>query len=229
MKNSVRFFLTITLILSAILVNAQGEEERNLDAFSEVRVSQAITLYLKQGNEEKVRVVADGIDLNDVITEVSGSRLKVYLDHGNHRNVSVKAYVTYRKINGISASSASGVFSEGVIKGEELDISVSSAADVEVDVDVERLEVSVSSSGDLELEGKTNRIEIEVSSAGGVDAYDLQAKVVQVRASSAGSAKVTALEEIDARASSGASIRYKGNPDKSQTDSSSGGSVRKSN
>jgi hypothetical protein len=50
-----------------------------------------------------------------------------------------------------------------------------------------------------------------------------------VEASSAGSVKVSASEELDAHASSGGSIRYRGNPDKSVTNSSSGGSVRKSN
>lgn len=227
--NSMRRLIVIALVLLAGITKAQETEERKVSSFEEIRVSQAITVYLKPGTSEKVRVEARGISLDEVLTEVSGSRLKIHLDDGNHRNHSVKVYVTYKRLSGITASSASGVFSEGVIKGEDLDISVSSAADVEVEVDVIELDVSVSSSGDLEVSGKSKYLTISASSAGGVDAYDLDASIVKVRASSAGSAKVSASEEIDARASSGASIRYKGSPNKSQTDSSSGGSVRKSN
>ncbi len=226
---SMRLIMMILVVFVTATANAQDSEERKVSSFEEIRVSEAITVYLKAGADEKVRVEARGIDLDEVITEVSGSRLKIHLDDGNHRNHAVKVYVTYKQLTGITASSASGVFSDGVIKGNNLDISVSSAADVEVDVDVNDLEVSVSSSGDLQVTGKSKYLTVSASSAGGVDAYDLDASIVKVRASSAGSAKVSASQEIDARASSGASIRYKGSPSKSQTDSSSGGSVRKSN
>jgi hypothetical protein len=41
--------------------------------------------------------------------------------------------------------------------------------------------------------------------------------------------KVSVVSELIAHASSGGSIRFRGNPNKSITDSSSGGSVKKSN
>jgi len=226
-----KFKIVAASLLVFVVSNlfAQRSEERNVGSFDAIRVSQAITVYLKPGNNEKVRVEADGLDVDDVLTEVSGSRLKIYLKKGNYNNTSVKVYVTFKSLSEITASSASGVFSDGIIKGNDLELSVSSAADIEVDIDVNRVDVSASSSGDVEITGSAKSLDISVSSAGGVDAYDLDAEVVKVRASSAGGAKVSASKEIDARASSGGSIRYKGNPDRSQTDSSSGGSVRKSN
>lgn len=216
------------VFLFANNINAQEIEERSVGSFHEVRTGQAIDVYLKQGTKESVRVEVKGISASDVLTEVSGGRLKVFLDHGNYSSHTVKVYVTYVKLDNISASSASGVFSEGTITGDKLEINVSSAADVEVAVDVQEVIVSVSSSGDLEIKGRTKYLDVSASSAGGVDAFDLEAEQAKVRASSAGNAKVTATKEIDANASSGGSIRYRGNPERSQTDSSSGGSVRKS-
>jgi hypothetical protein len=67
-----------------------------------------------------------------------------------------------------------------------------------------------------------------VESAAELEAYDLTSEIVRVSAASGGSAKVSVLNELNADASSGADIRFKGNPSKSRTDSSSGGSVRKS-
>lgn len=223
-----------TIVLAAIflsLVNfttfAQKSEERNVESFSKIKVSQAINCYLIEGTKEKVRVEVDGIDLDDVITEVSGGRLQIHLDRGNFRNVHVKVYVTYTSLNGISVSSAADVYSESVIKSEELDLSASSAGSMELEVDVNELSISVSSSGDVEIDGKANSLDAGASSAGEIDAYDLVCSKVRAEASSAGSIKVNATEEIRADASSGGSIRYKGNPLKSNTDSSSGGSVRK--
>lgn len=230
MNKSKSVLLTLIVFISAIGISvAQEVQERSVGSFDEIRVAEAIDVYIKPGSKESVRVEASGIALSEVLTDVSGGRLKIHLDEGRHRNHSVKVYVTFVELTGLSASSAAGIFSEGTINGDELEVKVSSAADIEIDVNVKELEASASSSGDLELSGKTIRLEVNASSAGGADAYDLEAESVRVRASSAGGVKVTATKEIDARASSGGSIRYRGNPSRSQTDSSSGGSVRKSN
>ena len=172
---------------------------------------------------------ARGVDASHVLTDLSGGTLRIHMSGGNYRNTDVNVYVTYKELSGVTATSASGVFSRSVIRSDDFEISVSSAANVELDLDVESLEVSVSSSGDVELSGRARRMQASVSSAGDINAYDLDCETVEVRSSSAGSAKVSASEEIEARATSGGSIRYRGNPARSNTDSSSGGSVRKSN
>ncbi len=163
------------------------------------------------------------------MTEVFGERLKVHLSKIRWRDYSVTVYISYVDLEGISASSAANVFGKNKITGSRLDLDVSSAADIEVEVDVEDLSVDASSSGDVEVSGRAKYLNIDVSSAGGVDAYDLEAEIVRVDASSGAGAKVFATKEINAEASSGASVRYRGDPAKSRTDTSSGGSVRKSN
>lgn len=210
-------------------VFAQNSEVRNVGSFSGVKAAEAIDVYLKKGDKESVRVEASGVSLSDVITEVAGSYLKIHMRSGNFHRTNVRVYVTYVNLEKISASSASNVFSDGVIKTSRMDISVSSAATVEVSLDAGEVMADVSSAGDIVMEGKARSLEAEASSAGDIDAYNMDAESVNVRVSSAGSAKVTATKELDARASSGGDVRYRGNPMKTNTDSSSGGSVKKSN
>jgi len=175
-------------------------------------------------------VVVTGIALNNVITEVSGSYLKVHMRDGNyHGNVNAKVYVTYVKVDKLSASSAGSLFSEGALEADDMEISASSAGSIEVTLKANSVDASVSSAGEIQLQGKTTSLDIDASSAGQIDAYDLEAQKVSAEASSAGSLKVTVTEDLKAHASSGGSIRYHGNPNKSITDSSSGGSVKKSN
>ncbi len=218
--------ITILSIIS-IGVFAQEREERKLSSFDKIKSSQAIDVYIKPGSEEKVVVVVDRIDLDDVLTEVSGGKLSIRLSKGNYRNIDVKVYVTYKNLNGVSASSASNITGEGTLKTDRLKIGVSSAASIELRIDCEDLNVSASSSGDMELEGRARSIYAKASSAGEIDAYDLVAENADLGASSAGDIRLTVNKSIDAHASSGGSIRYKGNPDKSNTNSSSGGSVKK--
>ncbi|UII23612.1 head GIN domain-containing protein [Fulvivirga ligni] len=208
---------------------AQESETRDVGTFSGVKSGQAIDVYLTKGAKESVKVEVRGIDLDDVETKVSGGELKIELGSGHFRNHSVKVYVTYVNLQSISASSAASIYGEGTIESQYLDIRVASAADIDVTVEAGSLDLSVSSSADINIKGQANRMEVSVSSAGSVNAYDLQAKIATIKVSSAGSAKVYVTDEIDARASSGGSVRYRGNPSKSSTNSSSGGSVNKSN
>ncbi len=212
------------------LALAQESETRSVDSFRGIKSSEAIDVYLKKGTKESVKVEVTGIRLSDVLTEVSGTNLRIHRREGNYRNSNtVKVYVTYVNLERISVSSASNVFSENPIKSSSMEINISSAASVEVSLDVDHLTVDASSAGDAVLAGKANTFEVEANSAGDIDAYALESLVVRASANSGGSAKVTVTKELDAQANSGGSIRYRGSPTKTNTDSNSGGSVKKSN
>jgi hypothetical protein len=209
---------------------AQQSETRSVGSFKGVKVGEAIDVYLKKGEKESVKVEATGVSLSDVITEITGGYLRVHMRDGNYRNQrSVKVYVTYVNIDRISSSSAANVFSEGTIKASSMEINASSAASVEISLDAETVSIDVSSAGDATLEGTAKSLRVEASSAGSVDAYNLNCDEVDASVSSAGSAKVSVSKALDAHASSGGSIRYRGNPTKTNTNASSGGSVKKSN
>jgi hypothetical protein len=211
------------------LANAQETENRTVGTFKGIKVAEGIDVYLKKGTKEALRVEVTGIKTSDVLSEISGEYLKIHMREGRYRDRTVKVYVTYVDINKLSSSSASNIFSEGVFKTNQLSMSASSAATIDIELDVNELVVSASSAGELELKGKAKSLEIDAASAGEVNAYDLLAEVVTVEVASGGSAKVNAVKEIKAHASSGGSIRYKGNPERSNTNSSSGGSVRRFN
>ena len=141
----------------------------------------------------------------------------------------VKVYVTYVELDKITASSASNIFSDGVIKCSLMEVHASSAANIEISLDATDVRVHVSSAGDVILAGKAKTIDAEASSAGEIDAYNLTVDSAEASTSSAGSIKLNVSQALDGHASSGGSIRYRGNPTKTNTNSSSGGSVKRSN
>lgn len=223
-------YLAIILVACfSISASAQQTETRSIGSFSGVKASEAIDVYLKKGDKESIRVEVNSGKTGDVITEVSGSYLKIHMRDGSYKNTDAKVYVTYVKLDKLSASSAGSIFAEGAIKSGDMEISASSAGTIDVNVDAMSLESSSSSAADIELKGRVKRLTADASSAGEIDAYDLEAEKVEAEASSGGSIKVNVTKDLVAHASSGGGIRYRGNPDKSITESSSGGSVKKSN
>ena len=228
MKNLL--LITSILVITTWVARGQESETRNIGSFSGVKVTEGIDVYLKRGDKESVRVEVSGTSLSNVITEISGSYLRVHMRDGNYRgNVQAKVYVTYVKVDKLSASSAGSIFSEGTIQANDIEVSASSAGSIEINLDATDVNASASSAGEMELQGKTKSLNVDVSSAGQIDAYDLEAQKVIAEAASAGSLKINVTNDLAAHASSGGNIRYHGNPEKSITDSSSGGSVKKSN
>lgn len=224
MKN---FWALILVAFSFSGAVAQQTETREVGSFSGVKVAEGIDVFLSEGEKEQVRVEVEGTDPSNIVTEVAGAYLKVHMHDGRYRSVDAKVYVTYVNLDKLTASSAGNIYSEGTLRANSLEISASSAGSVEVSIDAENADVSSSSAGDVELKGKARNISFEAASAGEIDAYDLQADEVEAEASSAGSIKLSVKESLQAHASTGGSIRYRGNPDRSNTNSSTGGSVKK--
>jgi hypothetical protein len=226
MKNLLAFVLLVCSFFNAV---AQQTVTRDVGTFSGVKAAEGIDVFLKKGDKEEVKVEVTGTDASNVITEVSGSYLKIHRRDGRYRDLQAKVYVTYVELDKLSASSAGSIFSESSIQANSIEISASSAGSVEVAIDAGSAEISSSSAGDVELKGRAKKILAEASSAGEIDAYDLLADEVEAEASTAGSVKVNVKETLDAEASTGGSIRYRGNPDRLNSNSSTGGSVRKTN
>ncbi|HYG19276.1 MAG TPA: head GIN domain-containing protein [Ohtaekwangia sp.] len=223
------FRALVIVLFSSLTVAAQQTETRETGAFSGVKAAEGVDVYLKKGDMEQVKVEVTGTQTSNVITEVSGSYLKIHMKDVRERNVSAKVYVTYVSLDKVSASSAGSIFSEGTLQARDMEISASSAGSIDLTVEAETLSVSSSTAGDVELKGKVRSISADASTAGEIDAYDLQAEEVDAEASTGGSVKINAQESLTARASSGGSIRYRGSPDRSDINSSTGGAVRKSN
>ncbi len=221
--------LVLVFLLIGSILYAQESETRNVGSFRGIKSSTGIDVYLKKGSKESVRVEVSGTDIKNVITEVSGDYLKIQMTEGRYnRTRTVKVYVTYVELTKLSCSSASSIYADEIIKTRSLSLSASSAGSIDVGVEVESLTASVSSAAEIELRGKARRVEMEASSAAKISGYDLEAEEADLSASSAGSIRISVSQKIDARASSGADIRYRGSPMKTNTNSSSGGSVRKS-
>jgi hypothetical protein len=218
----------ITMVCLGVAGQAQNTETRNIASFSGVKVAEGVDVYLKKGDKESVKVEVTGTSADNVLTEVSGSYLKVHLRDGNYRHVDAKVYVTYVKIEKLSASSAGSIFSDGVVKADKMEITASSAGTVELNLEANSAEISASTAGDLELSGKCKSATLDASSAGEIDAYDLMVEEAEVTSSTGGSIKLSVSKNLDARASTGGTVRYRGNPDRNNTSSSTGGSVKKS-
>jgi hypothetical protein len=229
MKQISLFLAALVIGFAALAGNTDKTETRNVSNFKGVDVSTGIDLYITMGENESVKLVASDDIIDRIITEVKDGVLHIYVKQNNWFNWSGnetrKAYVTIKELNRIEASSGSDVKSENTLKGEELKIRVSSGADVNVDVYYKNLDVDTSSGSDAKITGKVKNLKASSSSGSDISAGDLESVNCKASASSGSDITVNVSEELYATASSGADVKYYGNPSVKDIDESSGGDV----
>ena len=204
------------------------EETRDISGFTGVLVSSGIDVYLSEGDQFEVRVVADE-NLMDVIeTRLNGKMLDVGTDNVSIRNAkSKKVYVTLPELTALKISSAGDCKGQTLFHCDDLELGVSSAGDLTLDVEANRIDLGISSSGDVKLAGKADVFNASLSSAGDLHAFDLVAGKVKVDVSSAGDARVHATDEISMSASSAGNIHYMGDAKVIRSSESSAGDIIK--
>ena len=216
------------------VINDKNAVARNVKDFHAINVSDGIDLYLSYG-EEAAAVSASEIKYRDRIkTEVENGVLKIWYDRDaanqlvftNKRNL--KAYVSYKNLDMLTASSGSDVLVDGTIKGNSLSMKVSSGSDFKGNVDVNELTVDQSSGSDVKIGGKATKVSVEASSGSDFNGLELITDVCTAKGSSGSDIAITVNKELNAHASSGSDIRYRGNPSVTKS-RSSGGSVSQRN
>lgn len=204
------------------------EEYRDVSGFTGVHVSSGIDVYLSQGDDYQVVVEADENLQEVILTELKGSLLVVKTDRVSIRRAKAKqVHVTMPELDELKISSAGDCVGKTPFLCGDLDIGISSAGDLSLEVEADRIDVDISSSGDARLSGRTKFLDASLSSAGDLDAFNLVAGKVEVDVSSAGDARVYATDEISMDVSSAGNIYYRGDARVVHSRSSSAGSIIK--
>lgn len=208
------FFAIGAVSLAQQTVYDANAEKRSIGSFHGIDVSAGIEVLITPGNEEALAVSSsDKKMLERVKTVVEDGTLKIYIDNewkfwDTPKNWKVKAYVSYKQLERIKASSGASV------KG---------------DIRAEKLTTKQSSGGYVSLKGEVDKLDVTSSSGGTFKGYDLVANYLVADASSGGGVQVTVNKEVDAEASSGGFVSYKGTAVIRGINVSSGGSVKKVN
>lgn len=226
----------ILFMASSCIINIQDSitgdgnvisQTRDLPEFSGIKVGSGIDVFITQGEPQQVTVEADENLQEWIRTEINGTVLHIYTEKNIRLARTKKVNITCKMLDKIQVSSAGDVTGLTQFKVDNLDIDMSSAGDLKLEVEAKEIRISISSAGNVHLKGKTDVLSADLSSAGDLNAFELEAKKGDVSVSSAGSAKVFVTEEASFRSSSAGDIDYKGEPRIREINTSSAGSVNK--
>jgi hypothetical protein len=237
MKKIIASALMIGTVLFAMaqktIINDANAEKRNVPGFTGIHVSNAIDIYLTQGDEDGIAVSATETKYRDRIkTAVKDGILVISYDNeGMHwatGSKKLKAYISFKNINRLKASGASDVFINGVLKANDFNLTLSGASDLKGAVDIMDLTASISGASDMTVSGKVGSLHIDASGASDLKDYGLVVQNCDAEASGASDIKITVEKELNARATGASDIIIKGNGVIKKMSKSGASSIKKS-
>lgn len=239
MKKIFSLFLVCLFVLSVTaqekVIYDANAEKRTVSSFHAIKVSHGIQLMLKQGNEEALAISADKKEYVSAIkTEVVNGELRIYVKQDMekwwnqlNKKGAVKAYVSFKNLDRLDASSGSRTTIDGNLTSNKLEVDLSSGAMLTGNVAVTAMDIELSSGAKSNIKGRVDNLSVETSSGAHFNGYDLDAVTAEADASSGGKMELSVSKDLAASASSGGIISYKGSGGISNVSTSSGGKVKK--
>ncbi len=182
---------TICLFLSIALfqttLSAQNMATRSLPAFDEIAISGGYDkVILKEGGSESITIEAEGVNPEDIVTEVKGNTLNVKMKKGSYKKSKINLSISYRSLKSVSNSGSSDIHAENPIKGDSFEFNSSGSGDFTGAFDVKKLNINISGSSDMKLSGKADKQAYAISGSGDVDAAKLSGGEADVAISGSG-------------------------------------------
>lgn len=206
--------------------NVVSKKRKISNDFVRINASRGLDIYITKSKNISLEVEADE-NLHELIeTEVKNGTLYITASKNIIMASAKKIHISADNINEIKVNSGAEVYSENTFSSERLVLSVSSGAHAKMELKVDDLTCKSSSGAGMELWGEANTLAASSSSGSNISAYELKAKECKADASSGSDIKLHVTHRFQGSASSGAGIKFKGNPENISKNDNSGGSVR---
>ncbi len=232
---SIALLLFLNLCVSTIYAQTT-EEIRTISNFKGISISSGIDLYIKQGSVESVRIVGDKDKMSKVKTEKEGDILKIFagtskgwfnFEFNWNDKKTIKAYVTVKDLNSLSATGGSDVFSEGKLDLIKLTIKATGGSDMKLDLDADELTCETTGGSDVTLSGTATVFQASATGGSDLKAKNLRTNFCKISSTGGSDAHVWAEKEISISATGGSDVYHKGGARVVQSNASGGSDVHK--
>ena len=193
-------------------------QQREVPRFNRVDFRGIGRLVLSQGNTQSVAVSASEAVIPHVRTEVREGVLIValrwwpgiFFRFRELKTLEVRLVV--EELAGLKVSGAGTVESRERVEAPELEIQLSGAGEIRLELYGRRVATHLTGAGRIVLWGEADELDIRLTGAGSIQAERLVSRSAKIHSSGAGECRVHASEELDVRLGGAGTVRYIGNP-----------------
>ena len=232
-----KIITSLTILLFGMLAKAQVTENREASDFSKVEVQNGIELIYTENSSTSLQIEAnDERTLNNIVTEIKGKTLKIYLEDtkNNQTNAPMKVYLSAHDLVALEASSGSKITITDQLTAQHLNLTLNSGATFtgniitkektklttkEYTVFNGRIETvtfagNFKSNSKVNLTGLAKQASIQTKDVALLSAKNFVAKAIKLNAEGKSSAMIHADNTIDLTVNDKAKVSYTGLPKK---------------
>lgn len=225
-----KYLATTSIFIFAFFISISiNAQTRQIGNFTGIRASTSVSVKLVKADSPSIEYKMIKGDESTLVTEVKGKNLIIKTKSKStfswNNNSKAKVIVYYTELNDISVSAGATVKSDNPIRTDDMDIDVSSGSSADIEVIAETIDADASSGATLKLEGSATKAEYDASSGSNINAKMMICDYVSADVSSGANISAHANKKLNADASSGGSIRYKGDADDTRIDKGWSGQI----
>jgi len=225
--------LVCGLMLASAIVFGQETVTRSLSSFTKLDIGGSFEAFVEQGSNESVKITAEGVSPEKIITEVKGSNLEIRMERGEYHNIKVKIYLTYKKLDEINKSGSgnltcnsdlsatnfelhvSGSGNTNIpkkIKGQQVTLVKSGSGNVKLgSLESDDAHLSLSGSGNFEIaDGRAKKQSLSISGSGSISAYGVKSEQCSASITGSGDIHVSVSQLLEGMIAGSGSIVYQG-------------------
>ncbi|MDZ4714663.1 MAG: head GIN domain-containing protein [Cytophagales bacterium] len=224
--------LLALIVLSLLLLSAASiafsqpiKKTLELPEFKSIYVNSSYTVMLKQTNKQEVIVealsevmelsefkVENGVLMINVERKPETANKSIWAKIDDIKlNPSMKVYISMKSVSELQVNGAGKIISENSIASDIINLGVSGAGTMDVDIKGNAVKAEVSGSGNLTLRGYATSLDARLSGSGNLKAFDCPLESCKVRVSGSGSAELQVSATAEAYVHGSGSIKLKGN------------------
>ncbi len=221
--------MVLLLLLTALAPAFAAKEERKIAHFTELEIISAFKVVLTQGTAEKLEIDAKDVDMDQIITEVKGSKLIIRLKSTtfNRQTSDIRIYLTFTTLTNIDVSGAVELKGTNEMSFNDLKLEGSGASDISLNISAKTLNFDLSGASSATLVGQSAGFVIDLSGASKLNAIELATKICDIEISGASWAKVNVTEKLRVDGSGASNVHYTGNPTAVESDLSGSATLKK--
>ena len=220
-----RLLIILSVFLSVNAI-AQGDIEKNIGDFDEIKVYDLINVELVKSDENKAIISGDNKSDVELINKNGSLRIKMRLGENFVGNKTVVT-LYYKSIDVIDANEGSYVSAQDTFKQYNIELRVQEGAVIKVPLDVTDAKVKAVTGGSIEVSGKAVRQEISINTGGIFQGKDLKSESTYIAIRAAGEARINASRLADVKIRAGGDVYIYGNPEKISESKILGGRIER--
>jgi hypothetical protein len=212
-------------LFSAFAGFSQKIADRELNEFKSVKIVGQIQTVLTPGDENKIHIEAEDVEVEKITTEIEDEELTVKLLKHLFKDPTIFVKITYKSIEEVNALADAEITFDKPIIQPNFKLKSSSGAKIELSVDTKLFDVEAFQGGQVVVKGETENLNGYVNTGGILSGTDLKCNRVNIRLNTGGKGELTIKDYLEASVNTGADFSYYGVPSKKDVSKSLGGTI----